>query len=628
MVAGLANNALRVSELNFNTIKSSLKEYLKGKPEFTDYNFEDSTISTILDVLAYNTYHNSFYLNMIGNEMFLDTTTIRESAVSRAKELNYLPRSAKSSEVSAMVQLSPVDTPSEIIVPKYTKFYTTIDGVKYEFTTDENYVIPNDDGIYRKALTLYEGFVETYTFTYDGTVKFFEMPNDGLDTNSVKVYVRENSSTTTQTLYTLATDLTEIDSSSTVFFLQENINGFYEIYFGDGVLGKALQNGNVITITCRFCNGTRGNSITNLTNVGYVGYNVSNTSSQYIPSSITLQTPTRYGQEREALAGIKFNAPKNYEMQNRTVIEKDYEALIKSKYSYVSAISVWGGEKHDPPVYGKVLISIKPTNGYALSQNKKDLIETEIKKYNVMSIDPVFVDPIFIFIKPTIEVKYNPSLTTLSAAELHQKVAATILNFESENLGSFERTFRYSKFLKEIDNTDPAIVGVFADIVLEKRFAPILNSKISYKLRFDTRLNNPFIGYQGTLSSTGFKVSISDQICYFDDNGQGKIRIYYLNAQNEKIYIDKNAGTINYVTGDVTFDAMYFTYISGDEIRVFVEVEDYDYTATKNQIILMSYPLVNMYNIQFKLITNTGTVDSQGNVSPLTSKAINIPVVF
>ena len=622
-----ANTQLQVSEISYDTILSNLKTFLKNKTEFADYDFDGSTISYVLKTLAYDTYMKSFYVNMAVNESYLDTAQIRANVISNAKKLGYVPVSARSATTQLSLSFSPGDTPSQIVIPQYTKFKGVKNGVTYFFVTKNEYSIIPAGGVYSKTIDVYEGTVISQTFTYSSSQTFYELLNGNVDSTSIVVAVKPNSVSTSQTIYTEADDITELTSSSEVFFLQENSSERYEIYFGNGVLGKALSDGNIITVTYIVTRGTEGNDVQGLTNVSYSGYNVDTPTTQYVPATINQSEKTHSGTIPESLDSIKFNAPRYYTVQNRLVTINDYISYALKNYSFIEAINAWGGDTHVPPVYGKVILSIKPTGGYVLSQARKDVIIADMEKRSVMSIEPIIIDPIFVYINPIIDITYDSFQTTLSPESLFSKIQTTVANFETSNLSIFDRSFRYSQFIKAIDNTDTSILSNETEINLEKRISPILNSTISYVLRFDAALRNLYAGYLGCVTSTGFKINTNSNTLFLDDDGNGKIRTYYLSGQS-KVYVNSNAGTINYLTGEIKLTSFHFTSVVGDELRVIVQPDKKNFTPLRNQIVLLSNPLLSLFNIRANQITKSGILDVNGNLSPVSTNYIDVPVIL
>lgn len=619
-----ANTSLRVSDLNFLQIKNNLKNYLRTRPQLVDIDFDGSNINVLLDVLSYNTYYNSFYLNMIANELFLDSTTLRESAVSRAKQLGYTPRSARSSLAQVTVTVNPGDSPNEIIVPRGTQFSSTLNGTDYIYTTLSDATIVINNGSYSMVLDIYEGHIVTYTFTASATQTLFEIVEPNIDTSLMRVYVKESSGASSRTLYSLKDDITDITATSTVYYLQENINGNYEIYFGDGVLGRALSPGNVIEIEAVSTNGSAANGIRVFTSVGNVGYNKDNVSSTYTAGTTTLFTPSQGGQDKETLSSIKFTAPRSYTRQNRNVTTSDYETFLLENFSYLESVSVWSGANNVPRLFGKTIISAKPEGDFLLTVARQDEIISEMEKRSILGIEPQFVNPEFTYINLLTRVFYTPDLTSLSVDSLFSKITSEIENFESEELSRFKNKFYLSKLISNLQLSDPSITHTDTSFLLEKRFTPILNSNISYRFNLNGPINNPYNGYQGAIISRGFTISGNQNTLYFDDDGRGNLRIYRISGI-EKIYIDTTAGTIDYQNGVVTINSIIFSGLADNgatELRMFFEMRNAEYVPVRNEILLFSFPSVEIFNNTLQVVTKRGVISVLGNNSPFTNSSV------
>ena len=569
-----ANSAISVTNLDFDAIKTSMKTYISSKPEFTDYNFEGSTISMLLDLLAYNTYQNAFYTSMVGNEMFLDSAQLRESVVSRAKQLDYVPRSATGASTTMDVTVTPNDAPDNVTIAKNTEWTATVDGSELKFVTPEDFTLKSTDN-YEGTITITEGRPLTHRFTVSSNnpVRYI-LPNENVDTSSIVVDVQTSASDPTSTRYNLATDITEVQANSAVYFLQEVEDNEYEIYFGDNVIGKAPSNDNIVIAQYRVTEGTDGNNISEFTDPSSVG--------GYNTFSAAVVSATSGGANNETIESIKFNAPKSYETQNRAVLSEDYKRIILRDFGDFDSVSVWGGEENTPAIYGKVFISVKPNSGFTISSQRKTDVRTALKKYNVLSIDPEFVDASFLYIIPTVSVRYNSIATTESATAVQTKVTNAIKNFETTKLGTFEdKRFRYSQFVQTIDAADASIVSNLTTIQIEKRITPSLTTKSTYNLAFNNVLHNPHAGHQYNISSTSF--TLQGNTCYFDDDGNGLLRIYYLN-NNTRTYLSQDAGTVNYDTGLVTIEAFLPTAFAGSTLSIFANPKNDDVDAVRNTI--------------------------------------------
>ena len=601
-----ANSAINVTSLNFDNIKESMKTYIASKPEFTDYNFEGSTISMLLDLLAYNTYQNAFYTSMVGNEMFLDSALLRDSVVSRAKMLNYVPRSARGASTTLTVEITPTGSPDSVTVAKDSEFSATIDGEAYKFVTPQAYSFSSTDN-YSGTITITEGRPVTHRFTVNSNAPVrYILPNENVDTTSITVDVQTSSSDASSVRYNLASDITEVQANSAVYFLQEVEDSQYEITFGDDVIGQAPVDGNIVIANYRICNGTDGNGVSSFTSPSTLGGSSTFTT--------LVNAATSGGANNETIESIKFNAPKNYETQNRAVLAEDYKRLILRDNGDVQSISVWGGEENNPPIYGKVYISIKPTIGNTISSQRKTEITTELKKYNVLSIDPEFVDATFLYIRPTVEVRYDSKTTTLTGPQVQTKVLNAITNFESTKLGTFDnKTFRYSQFVKAIDAADSSIVSNLTTIQIEKRFVPSLTNSTTYNVSFSNALHNPHAGHRYAISSSAF--TYRGNTSYFDDDGNGNLRIYYITGSNTRVYTNETAGVVNYRTGLVTINAFLPSAFVGSSLSIFADSADDDVNAIRNQILLIAGANVTLIDDATTLVAATTVTATTSGVT-------------
>lgn len=620
---------ISVTNIDVEGIKDSLKEYLKTQDTFKDYNFEGSVMNTILNTLAYNTYLNAYYSNMVANEAHLDTAQIRQNIVSSAKELGYTTRSRKCAVAQVELQFLPSDLPDEIVVPRYTKFTANLDGINYNFITNQEYIIPNSGGFWRKIVNIFEGTSYTYTYTYNGTQEFFKILDEKIDTDTLEVTVRTSIGSTDKVTYTLVDDITTINSESNVYFLQESYDSKYEIYFGDGVLGRALEVGNVVEIRGIVCSGAEPNGIRVFAGNGIAGYNADNLAITYIPN-ITVVQEAADGQEQETIKNIRFSAPKQYAAQKRLTTVSDYENYLLSNYSDMQSVSVWGGEDNIPPLYGRILVSAKVSNSYVLSNFKKNQIAEEFGKRNMMTVRPIIVDPVFTFIKPSITVYFNSKNTTLDSQGVLTRVSNQIRSYETDVISRFSKAFYLSKFSAMIDATDASIVNNTTTILLEKRFTPPYNSTSTFKIKFNESLKNPYAGYFGCLNSTGFKMAngSQDYFHYFDDDGNGVVRIYRYDGDDRK-YINTNVGTIDYTAGEITLTSINFTEIENgaEEVRIYAEPFADVYTPRRNEILLLSAPLVTIIDNSKEIVTSTGIVDVFGNITPIITDSLNDTII-
>lgn len=574
-----ANNVIRVADINFSNIKADLRDYLRSQTTFNDYDFESSGLSYLLDILAYNTYKNAFYLNMIANESFLDSAQLRNNVVSKAKALGYTPRSYRGAVATIQVNVTPSGSPSSVTVAKNTAFTTTIDGETYKFVTPSATNIPVNNGTYSANIAIYQGEPLTHAFTVSSSSPVrYVIPNENIDTTSIDVQIQQSSANSQTITWNKATELGSVTANSRIFFIQENENNRYELIFGDGVYGKSLTDGNIVNVSYRVTVGSDANGANTFTAVSTVGG-----SSDF---TITTQAAASGGANQESIESIKYNAPRFFEAQNRLVTANDFKSAILADNGDIQSISVWGGEENDPPSYGEVYISIKPNDGAIISDQRKELIKNQLSSRKIVSIDPVFVDATYLYVVPEIEARYDSNVTSLTPGDVINNIKNALVSYETNTLGIFGTKFYYSKFLKDLDQADKSIVGVLANIKMQKRFTPIINIATQYNLSFNNAIYNPYAGYVYAISSTKFTYNGIEN-CMFDDDGQGTLRIYYMQGSS-RIYAKRNAGSVDYATGLVSIDAILITNYVGDEIKLEAIPADNNVFSVRNQILLMS----------------------------------------
>ena len=464
--------SLRVTELDFNEIKTNLKDFLRSQSEFQDFDFEGSGMSVLLDILAYNTHYMGYYLNMVANEMFLDTAQLRNSVLSHAKAINYIPRSRHGAEAIVNVLATPGDsednTPTQITLDKYTRFLASdIDGLNYQFVAMNSNTVPKMNGSFSFAnVALKQGEVVTLQFamTADNSRRRFTIPSANLDIDTVSVTVQESSTNTDISVYNSIDDITLVTSNTKAYFIEENSDRNYVIYFGDDVVGKKPKDGNIIIVTYLDSSGPIANNITTFRPVDRIGDKYRNN------VSITSVISSYGGGEKETIEQVRFRAPYFYVTQNRAVTKQDYETLITKDYPNIESVAVWGGQDNDPPIYGKVFISLKPKADYFLTEEEKEEIkETLIVTRNVLTVIPEIIDPDFTYILIRGNVFYDPNLTSLSAEEIKQNIRAAISDYRDTDLLSFSSVFRKSRLQSNIENSERSITGSNIKIFLQKR---------------------------------------------------------------------------------------------------------------------------------------------------------------
>jgi hypothetical protein len=589
-----ANSSITLTQLDFTEYKNSLKTYLREQDEFKDYDFDGSNLSVLLDILAYNTYQNAFYLNMVSNEMFLDSAKLRDSVISHAKELNYLPRSFTSAKATVQLRITPTDAnKNSVVIPKGTSFISRVDDFSYSFNTTENLVITNKtDGVFvSDTITLYEGnyLSDTYVVNYNNPL-IYKINNKNVDISSVAVTLLEDNGSVTQE-YSRATSLFGHDESSKVFFLQPGIGDTYEVVFGDGVVGRKPKNNAIVIIEYRVSTGELPNG-----------------ASRFIPSSridneanvavITL-TSAQDGAVAEDLNSIKFNAARAFTTQERAITAEDYQNLLKANFPEINTVTAYGGEDATPPQFGRIFVSVDLTEVDGLPRIKEDEYKRFLRSRSSVAMDPIFISPDYTYLKVDSTVKYNINLTGRNPEDLRAFVIDSILNYASTNLNSFSRTFRYSKLVQAIDATDNSIISNETDINLVKYLTPDLNVPLNLTIDFKSPLTQevPLLGDEHPIvdihavTSTPFTYT-GIQNCVLEDNGDGIMRIVTTVGANHKKIID--IGTVDYDTGVVRLNNFNIQSYVGTSLKIYGEPRSRDITAIQNVILNIIEPDMNI----------------------------------
>ena len=594
-----AEGKLNISELDFGKIKENLTGFLTSQADFVGYNFKGSSFDVLLDLLSYNTHYNAFYANMVANEMFLDSATLRNSVVARAKHLGYLPRSTKGSKAAVTLTVTPTDSPATISIPKNTQFQGEVGGISYIWCTQNSHSINiNANGVYTVAdVTLTQGIPSTFRYTANtgDTDQKFVLPNANTDTDQLTVTVQVSAADTDSTVYTKANDITTINSTSTIYFLEEIEDGRYEIQFGDGVLGKAVSNGNIVILSSLICDANATNDAKSFSVVSEVG--------GYSNVKVVTTSAASGGAAAADIEEIKFNAPKNFEAQNRCVTIFDYVTAVKRDYSGADAVVAWGGEDADPPVYGKVYVAIKPTSGAVLTESAKTLIkDTILNKRNIVGISPVIVDPDYMYLKVNSTVKYDSGLTTNSASVLKSTVSTAVTDFGATNLKTFDKSFRYSKLIQSIDEAEVSIKSNQTSIIIKRNLYPLLGSSAAYVLPFSNQVFHPANTFWGAVTSSEF--SYKDSVdtlwtgCKLQDE-DGVLQVYRTSGE-ERILVDNNVGSITYISGKVELKSFKPIAIGSETtgnttpMEVFVTPASSDILPLREQIILIESGDVNI----------------------------------
>ena len=585
----MAQHRLDISELDFENIKSSLKRFLSNQTQFKDYDFEGSSMAVLLDLLAYNTHYLAYNANFVANEMFMDTAQLRSSVASLAKLVGYTPNSARAPIADLKLVINDA-TGSTVTIPAGTKFSSSIDGLTYTFVTVGDHVVQPVDGVYTaQSLNVYEGTYVSYNYTFDSTDidQRFLIPSDRADSTTIKVAVQNSASDVTTATYTKATSITELNGDSKVYFLQEAEDGQYEIYFGDGVIGKKLDDGNIISISYVVTNKTEAN--------GATSFSLSGSISGFTDVTITVNSSAQGGAEPESLQSIKTSSANFYASQDRAVTVEDYKSKTKQLYANVQSVSAWGGEDNDVPFYGRVYISILPTSGSNLTESTKSRIITDLKKYSVASVTPVIVDPEITNIILRSSIKFDQTATTKVADAIKSDVITTITNYNANTLQSFDNMFRHSKVIGLIDDTDESILSNVTTVQLRKSFTPTIGSSQKYSIAFSNALYNPHSGHAsdggGILSSTGFKIDgNTTDVFFLDDDGNGNVRRYKMDG-SARSYVNASQGSIDYSSGLVEVNSLNVSNIenirgaASTVIEITVKPNSNDIVPIRNQVL-------------------------------------------
>ena len=592
---------LDVSELSFDGIKNNLKTFMKAKTQFKDYDFEGSNLNSLLDVLSYNTYMNAFYLNMIGSEMFLDSSQLRNSVVSHAKELNYTPRSRTSARAKVTFAINTgADIPSNVVIPENYVVRTNVDGINMDFTTDETITINRSDvGYVSEPVYVYEGRIIYEFFTVDGSVRY-TLDSSNIDTNSIQVTVINSASNSANNIYKKTDTLYGLNSNSEVYFVQGYNNDQYEIVFGDGISGKVLSNGNIVKVRYRSTNGEVGNKAVYFASTSKVG-----DQSTY-PVTVTTNVSASDGSERETIESMKLNAPRHFASQNRAVTKEDYTTLIIEKYPQIKTVNVYGGENADPPQYGKVIVSMIPYGSFPVvsAELKSDIVA--YLKTKSITTEPVIKDPEYMYIEIQSAVSYNPSSTTKSIQQLKSDVLSQITLYESTYLNDFGTDLRKSKLSSMIDSADTSIVSNQTTLRAIYAIVPTKGIKQRINFSFSNPLARPLrapyiINETECIKSSTFDY-FKDGVYYnsttpqgpvtLSDDGNGFIRLYYIqydpktNVIVQQI-IESNLGTVNYDTGELAFDLNPYDYDAN--IKIFARVINDDIVVQESKYLKIDY---------------------------------------
>ena len=612
----MANSSLILSSLDFDTLKANFKEYLKAQPIFSDYNFDGSNINVLLDVMSYNSYLNAFYLNMVASEMFLDSAQNYDSVISHAKELNYIPRSTKSSysEISFSLQTSGIT--GSLVIPKNTRFTGVNSNGTYVFTTDRTHSYTSPNSIYSvTSLEIYEGayYQDTFVVNYNIESQKFVLSNQYIDTDSIEVTVIENNGGVT-TVFPRARNLYGLTSTSSVHFLQPAQNGLYEITFGDGLFGRKPLNTGVIVVTYRVSSGSDCNGVDSFV----LDTDLRNTNGgQITPGAITVNAVSNSGANLESIESIRYTAPRYFATQQRAVSSEDYASLVLANFGgSVSDVVVYGGETLEPKQYGRVIVSIKPSGSTVAPDFLRNEISNYLIDYIVLPNRIIISDPDYFYCYINTTVQYDKTLTTKTTSDLSSGILSSITTYSADNLEKFANDFRYSRMVAAIDNSDTSITSNDTEVRLIKRITPLLNSNAVFSIELNNELYNQkdpinsdeHLSFYGSLYDTHFDHAsvisskftfnyqdVSYPLSYFEDDSLGNIDVYV--PSGEKVIKLLTIGTVDYINGIIKLNNLnlssYQNYVS-----IYCKSLNKDLYANQNKIILIESSDVNITMVE------------------------------
>ena len=572
----MSNKRINITELEFDSIKQNLKTFLSGQPDFTDYDFDGSNMSVLLDVLAYNTHYNAMYINMALNEMYLDSAARRNSVVSLAKGIGYLPKSSRCAKGVISFTLTGTSTlPDFAILPKFSTFRSQIDGTNYIFYTTDNHAVERNSSnqYFFSGINVLEGAPVTNSFLQNNSNRY-RLTNQRIDLTTLVIKVQETTSSADFTVYKNGNQFVDIGSDSNVYFLREMDDGFYDISFGDNIVGRQLQPGNLVTAEYFVSSGSAPNGIRTLSYSGGVilGGEI---------IDIQLESPVFGGQDQEDIESIRSNAPNFWLSQNRAVTESDFKSIVLANYPAIRDIKVWGGEKNEPPVYGKVFISATTTENVPLSfTQKNELVSDVLDKFKVVSVIPEILDPEYIDVELDVAVYYNQSLTNKSVSDMKSLVVTAVNQYNNEKLRNFDSQLRNSELIRSIETIDNSITNVVPRLRLYKEIQPFFLVNHNYVVN----IGNPIVRRASSVITNGFRYSGGTQTMFIDNNLDGTLNLFYL-ENNQKKIIGAPIGNVNYDSGIITITDIQLTVLLQPQWIVQIVPSSPDVIGKANNIV-------------------------------------------
>lgn len=581
-----SNNELVVANLEFDTIKSNLKTYMEGQSIFSDYNFDGSSLSVLLDILAYNTYYNGIYLNKVASEMFLDSANARDSVYSIAKTLNYTPQSYQSSVAFVDIDVNPSSNPHSIIIPRFSTFTSTVDGVAYTFSTNNNITVYANNGYVASNVAIYEGELLTEIFeTREGSQTYY-VNNFDVDVSSITVKVVTSNTDSTNAVYTRANSLFGITSTSNVFFVEPASNGSYNVQFGNGTFGRKVINGNLVQVQYRISSGDAPDGANSFTSDGVGGH----------PASVSLVTRSSGGAVYQSLDDIRFEAPRALATQERAVTKEDYRTIIKNQFTDITSMNVFGGEDLSPPQFGKVILASRSSAFDQIPETIKQDMINFIKPKVPIGITAEIRDPEFINIKLDMNVRFNGNVTSSKQSEIQSVVESTISTFNTDNLDKFDVVFRQSKLLEKVNESDASVLSNDVDVKLTKTIVPSLDKKFVKVLDFGNpiKIDNPIDSATQDKFVNSSTPAVESEVFVFEgtagasirDDSNGTLMIVTANTTDLTV-LQSDMGSVIYATGEVSLANLVVNAFSTgtNSIKIFVRPEKADIVGRNTQVV-------------------------------------------
>lgn len=590
-----ANSSIDLTTLDFDSLKQSFKSYLQSQDIFRDYDFEGSNLNILLELMSVNTFKNAFLINMLMSEAFLDTSQIRASILSHAKELNYLPRSARSAVAKVRVSFTATGESAPYVIPKGKPFTTLVKNHAYTFTTPETIICSSTNNSFTFTTDIYEGVYvqDSYPYTANTENLTFKITNPNIDTRSLEVTVYEDSDDIGE-IYQLSTTLLDVSETSKVFFLQTSQDGGYEVLFGDNNIGRKPKDNSIIKLEYRTSSGPAPNGAKRFA----CDFDPTSASESTSAWTVEVLEVARDGKEEESLESIRYYAPRHFQVQERAITASDFEVSLKTQFPEINAVHAYGGEELIPPQYGRVIVAVDISDVEGLPDSKKTEYYKFLKRRSAFTIEPVFIEPEFSYLSIDARVRYNVNVTPLTADSIEALVSSAIENFKELFLDDFNSILRFSKLASTIDGADTSIVSSITKVLLYKKWNPTLGVKVNGSFNFNTRLRDdvPFKEKSHkaidtrTMHSSVFV--FQGEQCRLEDDGDGKIRVVKIKGDTHEMMAE--IGTIDYENGLISIQNLKIDSYYGSSIKIYVDTEDPDIMVSQNTILTIESDETNI----------------------------------